>query len=129
MKQILQKLAFSLLLVSLTVTLTTAQSPVIGKATINTDMVITLDKSGPLVADYSFDISGMGLRNKEAAERYFSLGRDNLVSYTVNYDTKTATVHLMLDLTQPRGWDVDQYNEYFVKVSERYRSNMTVVNE
>ena len=129
MKQILQKLAFSLLLVSATATMVTAQTPDVGKATINSDMVIILDESTPLVADYVFDISKISFKSKEATERYFSLCRDNILNYTVNYDTKMATIHLMLEFMEPRGWDVKEYNEYLSKLGERYRSTIQVVNE
>ncbi len=128
MKQILQSLAFSLLLVSST-SLVTGQSSTIGKATISSEMVITLDESSPLIADYVFDISGISFKNKEAAERYFNLSQDNILKYSVNYDTKLATVHIMIEHMAPRGWDVAKYNEYLGKVSERYRNNLMVVNE
>ena len=129
MKQNLLKLAFSLLLVSSTVVVALAQAPVNGTASINSELVIVLDETAPLVADYTFDISGMHFNSKEAAERYFSLCRDNILSYTVNYDAKTANVHLSLQFMEPRGWDVKDYNAYFVKLGDRYRSTMTVVNE
>lgn len=129
MKQYLRKLAMSLLLVSATTVFISAQTTAAGTATIGSDMVIHLDEASPLVADYTFSITGLTFKSKEACERYFSLCRDNILSYTVNYDTKTATVHLMLEYMEPRGWGVKEYNEYFQKVSDRYRSTIQVVNE
>ena len=129
MKQTVQKLTLSLLLVFATATLVTAQTPEKGKATITSDLVILLDAATPLVADYVFDISPIAFKDQAAAERYFSLCRDNIVSYTLDYDKKLATVHIALELMEPRGWDLVEYNEYFVKLSERYRSTLVVVNE
>lgn len=129
MKQTVQKLTLSLLLVFATATLVTAQTPEKGKATITSDLVILLDAATPLVADYVFDISPIAFKDQAAAERYFSLCRDNIVSYTLDYDKKLATVHIALELMEPRGWDLVEYNEYFVKLSERYRSTLAVVNE
>lgn len=129
MKQTVQKLTLSLLLVFATATLVTAQTPAKGKATITSDLVILLDVATPLVADYVFDISPIAFKDQAAAERYFSLCRDNIVSYTLDYDKKLATVHIALELMEPRGWDLIEYNEYFVKLSERYRSTLAVVNE
>lgn len=129
MKQTVQKLTLSLLLVFATATLVTAQTPAKGKATITSDLVILLDVATPLVADYVFDISPIAFKDQAAAERYFSLCRDNIVSYTLDYDKKLSTVHIALELMEPRGWDLIEYNEYFVKLSERYRSTLAVVNE
>ncbi len=129
MKQIVQKLTLSLLLVFATTALVTAQTPEKGKATITSDLVILLDVSTPLVADYVFDISPISFKDQAAAERYFSLCRDNIVSYVLDYEKKLATVHIAIELMEPRGWDLIEYNEYFVKLSERYRSTLAVVNE
>lgn len=129
MKQIVQKLTLSLLLVFATGTIVTAQAPVKGKATINSDLVILLDVSTPLVADYVFDISSLKFKDQAATERFFRLGHDNLVSYTLDYEKKLATVHIATELMEPRGWDLSNYNEYFVKLSERYRSTFEMVNE
>lgn len=129
MKQLLQKLTVILLLVSATSLTAWAQTPDKGKATIADNMVIRLDTESPLVSDYSFSISAIAFKDAAAAERFFSLCRDNLMTYTVDYAAKVATVHLMLAYTEPRGWGITEYNEYFAKVGERYRSTLEVVNE
>ncbi len=129
MKQIVQKLTLSLLLVFATATLVTAQTPEKGKATINSNLIVLLDVSTPLVADYVFDISPISFKDQAATERFFRIIHDNIVSYTLDYENKTATVHIALELMEPRGWDVNKYNDYFVKLSERYRSTLTMVNE
>ena len=129
MKQIVQKLTLSLLLVFATATLVTAQTPEKGKATINSNLIILLDVTTPLVADYVFDISPITFKDQAATERFFRIIHDNIVSYTLDYENKTATVHIALELMEPRGWDVNKYNDYFVKLSERYRSTLTMVNE
>ena len=129
MKQIVQKLTLSLLLVFATATLVTAQTPEKGKATINSHLIILLDVSTPLVADYVFDISPISFKDQAATERFFRIIHDNIVSYTLDYENKTATVHIALELMEPRGWDVNKYNDYFVKLSERYRSTLAMVNE
>ncbi len=129
MKQFLLKLTMSILLVSVTAFYTSAQTAVKGTATINSDLVIHIDETQALVADYSFDISAMHFNSQTACERYFSLCRDNILTYSVDYATKTASVHLALEYMEPRGWGVAEYNEYFQKVSERYRSTLSVVNQ
>ena len=129
MKQIVQKLTLSLLLVFATATLVTAQTPEKGKATINSNLIVLLDVSTPLVADYVFDISPISFKDQAATERFFRIIHDNIVSYTLDYENKTATVHIALELMEPRGWDVNKYNDYFVKLSERYRSTLAMVNE
>lgn len=129
MKQIVQKLTLLLLLVFATAALVTAQTPEKGKATITSDLVIHLDVATPLVADYAFDISPIAFKDQAAAERFFSLCRDNIVSYSLDYETKTANMHIAIELMEPRGWDLTEYNEYFGKLSERYRSTLAVVNE
>ena len=129
MKQIVQKLTLSLLLVFATATLVTAQTPEKGKATINSNLIVLLDVSTPLVADYVFDISPISFKDQAATERFFRIIHDNIVSCTLDYENKTATVHIALELMEPRGWDVNKYNDYFVKLSERYRSTLTMVNE
>lgn len=129
MKQLLQKLTVLLLLVSATTLTSWAQAPGRGTATIANNMVIHLDTEAPLVADYSFSISAISFKDAAAAERFFSLCRDNLMTYTVDYASKVATVHLMLEFTEPRGWGVNEYNEYFTKVGERFRQTLTVVND
>ena len=129
MKQIVQKLTLSLLLVFATATLVTAQTPEKGKATINSNLIILLDVTTPLVADYVFDISPITFKDQAATERFFLIIHDNIVSYTLDYEKKTATVHIALELMEPRGWDVNKYNDYFVKLSERYRSTLAMVNE
>lgn len=129
MKQLLQKLTVILLLVSAVNLTSSAQAPVRGEATIADNMVIRLDTESPLVADYSFSISAIAFKDAAAADRFFGLCRDNLMTYTVDYATNVATVHLMLEYTEPRGWGITEYNEYFAKLGERYRSTLGVVNE
>lgn len=129
MKQLLHKIALSLLLVSATFIAANAQAPAAGNASIDANLVIQLDPNAPLVSVYTFPISTMAFKNEEAAVRYFSLCRDNILNYTVDYAAKTATVTLGLQFTEPRGWGLTEYNEYFAKVAERYRSTLAVVNE
>ncbi|MEZ5013463.1 MAG: hypothetical protein R2794_04165 [Chitinophagales bacterium] len=129
MKPIVYKLTFILLLVSFSSVIVTAQTAEKGTATINSAMVITLNTETPLVADYDFDISAMHFVSKEAAEEYFAKCRDNIVNYTVDFEKHTATIHLMLEFMEPRGWTVADYNAYLAKVSSRYQSVYSVVNE
>lgn len=129
MKQLLQKLTFSLLLVSAVTFTASAQATERGNATIDAGLVIHLDETEPLVADYSFSISTIAFKDEAAAVRFFGLCRDNIVSYTLDWAAKTATVHIALEYMEPRGWDIVKYNEYFSKLSERYRTTLSVVNE
>jgi hypothetical protein len=129
MKQLLQKLAFLLLLVSAVTLTSRAQAPEKGKASISEGNLITLDITEPLVAEYTFSYATMVFKNDAAAERYFMLCRDNLVTYTVDLTKKEATVQLRLSSTDPRGWGVAEYNAYFAKVAERYQQMQAVVNE
>lgn len=129
MKQLLQKLAFSLLLVSAVTFTTWAQAPAKGSAAINGENVITLDITEPLVAEYTFSIATMGFKDDAAAERFFLLCRDNLLTYSVDVAKKEATVQLRLESTDPRGWGVAEYNAYFIKVADRYRQIQSVVNQ
>lgn len=129
MKQIIYKFALSLLLVSASFIYASAQAVTPGHATIDESLVIRLDTNTPLTADYSFSISTMSFKDEAAAVRYFSMCRDNILTYTVDYAARTATVHLALEWMEPRGWDVAEYNEYFGKLAERYRTTLAVVNE
>ncbi len=129
MKQLLQKLTFSLLLVSAVTFMASAQTPDRGNATIDANMVIHLDETQPLVADYSFSFSAIAFKNEAAATRFFGLCRDNIVSYNLDWAAKTATVHIALEYMEPRGWDIVKYNDYFSKLAERYRTTLSVVNE
>lgn len=106
-----------------------AQTATTGNATISSDFVITLNGEAPLAADYTFDISQLKFSSKEEAERFFSLCRDNLMNYTVNYDAKTATVHISLQYMEPRGWGISEYNEYFTKLAERYRNVYQAIHQ
>jgi len=98
-----------------------------GNAVIGSDFVIHLDEASPLVADYTFDISKISFTGKDQAEKFFSICRDNLLSYTVNYEAKTATVHIGLQYMESRSWGVSDYNAYFVKTSERYRHTFEAI--
>ena len=129
MKQLIYKISLSLLLVSASFLYASAQAPTPGHAAIDANLVISLDTDAPLTADYTFSISTMSFKDEAAAVRYFSLCRDNILTYTVDYAARTATVHIALEWMEPRGWDVAQYNEYFAKVAERYRNTLAVVNE
>jgi hypothetical protein len=51
------------------------------------------------------------------------------MNYTVNFEAKTASVHISLEYMAPRGWGVAEYNNYFVKLSERYRGTYTAIQE
>lgn len=127
MKQVLRSLLLILLITVSFQFSSSAQTA--GKATINKDLVIHLNTDAPLVADYTFDISDLGFAAKEDAETFFNRCRDNLLNYTVNFETKTATVHISLEYMEPRGWGLSEYNEYFSKVSERYRSTYAALGE
>ncbi len=127
MKQILRSLLVSLLI---TVSFQfTASAQTAGSATIGKDLVIHLNTDAPLVSDYTFDISNLGFTSMEEAEIFFSRCRDNLMNYTVNNETKTATVHISLQYMEPRGWGLSEYNAYFSKVSEHYRSVFAAISE
>ncbi len=128
MKPILQKLTFALLFVSVTSFLA-AQTASKGSAEISVDLVITLSDASPLVADYTFNMSGIPFKNKAAAVEFFKIIHDNLMSYTLDYDTHLATVHIAKELMDPRGWGIAEYNAYFSKTSERYLNVLAAVNE
>lgn len=127
MKQILRSLLVTFL-ITISVHIS-ASAQTAGSATIGKDLVIHLNMDAPLVADYTFDISNLGFKAKEDAEIFFSRCRDNLMNYTVNFETKTATVHISLEYMEPRGWGLSEYNEYFSKVSEHYRSVFAAIGE
>ncbi len=126
-----QNLPSFLLVLLLTVSFSFAKAQVAGSgtATISNDLIIVLNEAAPLVADYSFDISQIKFENKEEAERFFSLCHDNLMNFSVSYESKTASVHISLEYMEPRGWGIKEYNEYFLKLSERYRQTYAVVIE
>ncbi len=129
MKQLFYKISLSLLLVSAAFFYASAQAPAVGTASIDANLVIQIDPTKPLMETYTFSISTMAFKDEAAANRFFSLCRDNILNYTLDYANKTATVKLGLQFTEPRGWDVNEYNEYFAKAAERYRMMLTVVNE
>lgn len=129
MKQLLYKISLSLLLVSTSFFYVSAQSPAVGNASIDNNLIIQIDPDAPLMEEYTFSISPLSFKDETAANRFFSLCRDNILTYTLDYAQGTATVKLGLQFTEPRGWDVPAYNEYFAKVAERYRMTLSVVNE
>ena len=121
MKKALQ----SLLIVFMLVAGFHASAQTAAKATINSDFVISLDQSAPMSSDYTFDISKLSFKDKTSAENFFMRMHDNLVSYTVNYDAKTVTVHLMQEYVAKRGWTVADWNNYFAQTAPRYKTNYT----
>ncbi len=127
MKQQVQKL-FLFFLISFTTTLTLrAQSP--ATATIDNNFLVILDDKAPLVSDYTIDISKLSFKDQLAAEMFFARLHDNLMTYTVDYPAKKATVHIELIYMQPQGWGVVEYNNYLLKASNRYRQTFDAVNK
>lgn len=130
MKQILTKLSLFLLLVSGLTMVSSAQAVATpGTATISSDMVIQIDPAATLMENYTFSIAAIPFASEEAATRFFSMSRDNILNYTLDYEKKSVTVKLGLQYTEPRGWGVVEYNEYFGILAERYRTTLAIVNE
>lgn len=130
MKQLLFRISLSLLLVSGLTIFASAQAVATpGNATISSDMVIQIDSAAPLMETYTFSIAGISFDNEEAATRFFSMSRDNILNYTLDFTKKTVTVKLGLQFTEPRGWGVTEYNAYFATLAERYRTTLAIVNE
>jgi len=130
MKQLLTKLTLFLLLVSGFSLVSSAQAVATpGNATISSDMVIQIDPAAPLIENYVFSIAAVPFKSEEAANRFFSMSRDNILNYTLDYTKKTVTVKLGLQFTEPRGWGVAEYNTYFGNLAERYRTTLSIVNE
>jgi len=127
MKQTLRSLVLTLL-ISFSISFA-SKSQVAVNASIGSDFVIHLNENTPLVSDYTFDISSMNFDSKEESEHFFSMCRDNLLNYSVNYDAKTASVHISLEYMEPRGWGINEYIGYFQKVSERYRKTYEAISE
>jgi len=127
MKQFFTRHLLSVFLVVVSAVSTFAQAS--GTATIDANMVISLNADAPLVSEYTFKIDKVGFKDEAAAVRFFGLCRDNIVNYTVNYVAGTATVTLGLQFTEPRGWGLAEYNNYFQTLAERYRTTLSIVNE
>lgn len=126
MKQLLQKLMFSLLLVSAVSLTGWAQSAVSGKAVISPELVITLDETAPLATQYVFSVEGLNLKDAASAERFFKLCEDNTAYYSVDYSKREATVFLR-EGVRPKTFTVADYNAYFTHIAERYTRMWNVV--
>lgn len=118
MKKLLPKISFVLFLSVGATFAVKAQTP--GNATIDKNFVITINANAPVVSDYVFDISAIPFKDEAQAEKFFKRNTDNLVSYSVDFANKTATVHLALQYVEPRGWGVTEWNNYFGGLSQRY---------
>jgi hypothetical protein len=126
MKQLLQKLLFSLLLVSAVSLTGWSQSPVSGKAVISQELIITLDETAPLSTQYVFSVEGLDLKDAASAEYFFKLCHDNTAHFSVDYIKREATVYLQ-EGVKPKTFTVADYNAYFTQIAARYTRMWNVV--
>jgi hypothetical protein len=127
MNKHVQKLTLILLISFTSILPLSAQST--GTATIDNYLLVELNTESPLASDYVIDISNLSFKNQQAAEWFFNRLHDNLMTYTVDYPAKKATLHIDLKHMQPQGWGVAEYNDYFIKATDRYRQTFDAVNK
>lgn len=87
-----------------------AQS-VMGTATMNANWVIHLNGS-EVLKEYRTDVTAVGFKSEEQAQKFFLWFRDNLFSFKdFDFATKKVTVVLYPEyLRSP--WTIAQWNEY-----------------
>lgn len=125
MKAILRNMLFVGIMACGSSSFAQATSPA---AIVNDKMEFIIPTDVALTSTYVVDISSMNFKDADAAFKFFKSMTDNLVNSTVDYAAGQATIHLHLDYAV-EGWGIAEWNNYFVKTSERYRKAFAYFNQ
>ena len=80
-------------------------------ATVTEEYCVSLDTESPISEYYEIDISHLGLTTELEAVGRFGFISNNLLTYTVDFESETAHLHVHLDRTSsPQG--ITWWNDY-----------------
>lgn len=66
-----------------------------------------------------FDITSLNFKDEATAQKFFHAIQNNLVSFSVDYSTKTATMYLFPERLGKAVWTIDDWNQYLENTSQR----------
>ncbi len=108
--QPIRKLFLGLLIIPVSVFSQAPEAPSIG-AEITSEFCVSLSAEEAIVEYYEIDISHFGFETEKEANDRFGFICNNLLTYTVDFDNMTCSLHVHLDRT-PELKDVVWWNEY-----------------
>ena len=66
-----------------------------------------------------FDITGLNFKDEADAQKFFNSIQNNLVNFSVDYATKTATMFLYPERLGKTIWTIEDWNQYLDATSQR----------
>ncbi len=73
-----------------------------------------------------FDITGLNFKDEPTAQKFFNSIQNNLVSFSVDFTAKTATMYLYPERLGKTVWTIEQWNDYMdatsIRCSTTYQS-------
>ncbi len=69
------------------------------------------------------DFSGLNFKDEESAQKFFKSIENNLMSYTVDFSSKTATMFIYADRLGNHTWSIEQWNSYMSSTSQSCITN------
>lgn len=66
-----------------------------------------------------FDISGLNFKDEATAQKFFNSIQNNLVTFSVDYAAKSATMFLYPERLGKTIWTIEDWNQYLDSTSKR----------
>ncbi len=69
------------------------------------------------------DISSLNFIDETAAQKFFRSVENNLMSFSVDFASETATMYIYADRLGNQSWTIDQWNSYMITASQSCIAN------
>jgi hypothetical protein len=91
-----------------------------GTASITEELCVTLDAESPIQEFYAIDISHLDFESAKVANDRFGFISNNLLTYSVDFESETAYLQVHLDRTsEPK--DIVWWNDYIESLCGLYQ--------
>ncbi|MBL4661966.1 MAG: hypothetical protein JKY19_16530 [Alcanivoracaceae bacterium] len=91
----------------------------IGTAELSDTYRLAINEDLPIQEYYQADITAFGFSDAVEAKKIFGTKCNNLITYTVDFETNTVIAHLHLDRTSAP-YDREWWSAYLITVCELY---------
>lgn len=96
-------------------------SQTVANATLNNEWVIRIDENVAVQKNYEANISAVGFKSEEQAQKFFNWFTDNLITYQLNYSAQKVNISIYPERLKT-AWTATQWNTYLANKAANKKS-------